>query len=172
MAQDSSHQEVGQEEGISVWEADCHLNSKLFLNEYPRWRADSPQHPYILQQMFAHAEEVGKKEQEQVICQGCQHWVPREDAEVKTSAIQMVGFWTTWEEIQGIYNEVYQEKRLPGPLPYGPRWDGKPLTRKSVLLWKSRTSQKQGAAKPERRSTGSHCTYSAAQPPAEFHFQT
>ena len=53
-----------QEEGISVWEADCHLDSELFLDEYPRWRPDSPQHPYILQQMFTHAEEVGQKEQE------------------------------------------------------------------------------------------------------------
>ena len=53
-----------QEEGISVWEVDHSLDSELFLDEYPRWRADGPQCPYILQQMFAHAEEVGQKEQE------------------------------------------------------------------------------------------------------------
>ena len=34
----------------------------------------------------------------------------------------MVGFWTTWEEIQGIYNEVYQQKGLLHPTPYGPGW--------------------------------------------------
>ena len=37
-----------QEEGIPVWEAECHLDSELFLDEYPRWRADGPQHPFIL----------------------------------------------------------------------------------------------------------------------------
>ena len=34
----------------------------------------------------------------------------------------MVGFRTTREEIQGIYNEMYQQKRLLAPPPYGPEW--------------------------------------------------
>ena len=53
-----------QEEGISVLEADSCLHSELFLNEYPRWRADGPQCPYILQRMLAYAKEVGWKEEE------------------------------------------------------------------------------------------------------------
>ena len=38
---------------------------------------------------------------------------------MKTPAIQMVGFWTNREEVQGFYNKVYQQKRLLGPPPYG-----------------------------------------------------
>ena len=76
--------------------------------------------------MFAYAKEVEQKEQEQIIHQDCQQLVPRKDAEVKTLAIQMVGFQTTWEEIQGIYNEVYQQKRLLGPPTIWTRADGSP----------------------------------------------
>ena len=95
-----------QEEGIPVQKEECHLDSKLCLDEYPRWRADGPQCPCILQRMFTYAEEVGYKEQEQTIPQGLQQLVPREEAEVKTPTIQMVVFRTTREEVQGIYNEV------------------------------------------------------------------
>ena len=109
-----------QEEGISVQEAEHHLDSDLFLDEYPWWRTDGPQCPCILQRMFVHAEVVGWKEHERSICWS--HWpsVPRANAEAEVPAIQMVGFRTTREEIQGIYNEMYQLKRLLGPPPYGP----------------------------------------------------
>ena len=50
-----------QEEGIPVQEAECCLDSKLFLDEYPRWSADGPQHSGILQRMFTYAKEVGQK---------------------------------------------------------------------------------------------------------------
>ena len=73
-----------QEEGILVQEAECHLDSELFLDEYPRWRADGPQCPCILQGMFAYAEEAGWKEHEQTICRGYQQLVPRAGAEAKT----------------------------------------------------------------------------------------
>ena len=49
----------------------------------------------------------------------------------------MVGFRTTREEVQGIYNEVYQQKSLLGPYHMGQsRW--RPLIRKYVLPLKSR----------------------------------
>ena len=109
-----------QEEGIPVWEAECHLDSELFLDECPRWKSDGPQCPCILQRMFTHAEEVGQKECKQTICCSHQQPVPRAEAEAKTLTIQMVGFRTTREEIQWINNEVYQQKRLLGPPLYGP----------------------------------------------------
>ena len=64
----------------------------------------------------------------------------------------MVGFWTTWEEIQGIYNEVYQQKRLLGPPPYGPR-------QMETLDWEicaslEQTRQRWGATKPEEDLQG------------------
>ena len=36
-----------QREGISVWEAEWYLDADLFLDEYPRWEASGPQHPYL-----------------------------------------------------------------------------------------------------------------------------
>ena len=72
--------------------------------------------------MFIHAEVAGWKECEQSIHWGCQRLVPRADAEAEVPAIQMVGFRTTKEEIQEIYNEVYQQRRLPGSPLYGPEW--------------------------------------------------
>ena len=154
-----------QEEGIPVQEAECHLDSKLFLDEYPRWRADGPQCPCILQMMFAHAKEVGWKECKWTIHQGHQwQWpVPRAEAKAKTPAIQMVGFRTTREEVQGIYNEVYQWKRLPGSHCMGQNgW--RPLIRKSALPWKSRHG---GGRVPSgwKRIGGSHCEDFVAQPP-------
>ena len=44
---------------------------------------------------------------------------PWANAEAEVPTIWMVGFRTTREETQGIYNEVYQLKMLLGS-PYGP----------------------------------------------------
>ena len=71
------------------------------------------------------------------------------NAEAEVPAIQMVGFRTTREEIQGIYNEVYQLKRLPSPPPYGPE-------QMEALDWEICTSlgeqmqQRQGSTRPEK----------------------
>ena len=35
-------------EGIPVWEAECQFDSKLFLDEYPRWREMAPRPPTSL----------------------------------------------------------------------------------------------------------------------------
>ena len=68
----------------------------------------------------------GRKECEQTIHQGHQQPVPREYTEVENSSHPDGGFWTTQEEVQGIYNEVYQQKRLPGPPTVWARTDGGP----------------------------------------------
>ena len=73
---------------------------------------------------------------------------PREDAEAKTLAVQIVGFQTTWEEIQGIYNKVYQQKRLPGPPPYGPR-QMEALDWEICASLEEQTWQRWDATKPE-----------------------
>ena len=144
----ASAKKQAQKEGISVQEVECHLDSKLFLDEYPRWRADSPQCPCILQRMFTYAKELGHKECEWTIHWGHQQLVPRADAKVRTPAIQMVGSRTTREEVQGIYNEVYQQKRLPGPPLYGPE-------QMEALDWdictslEEQTWQRQSTARPE-----------------------
>ena len=81
---------------------------------------------------------------------------------MKTPAIKMVRFRTTREEVQGIYNEVYQQKRLPGPLPYRPEWmealDWEICTSFEEQMW-----QRQGTAGPEE-----DWEYFAAQPPDQI----
>ena len=65
----------------------------------------------------------------------------------------MVGFRTTREEIQGIYNKVYQQKRLLGPTPYGPE-------QMDALDWEicasleEQTWQRWGTARPEEDVQG------------------
>ena len=73
-------------------EAEQHMETDLFLNEYPWWKAGSHQCPVILQGMFAHAKMAGQKEFEWAICHGCQQSYPELDAKVEVPAIQLVGF--------------------------------------------------------------------------------
>ena len=98
--------------------------------------------------MFAYAEEARWKEYKQTICQGCQQLVPRAGAEAKTLAIQMVGFRTTMEEVQGIYNEVYQQKRLLGPPLYGPE-EMEALDQEICASLEEQMWQRRGSARPE-----------------------
>ena len=117
MEQEHHCQEVGAERrdlcvGGRMW----HLDADLFLDKYPRLEAGSPQHPYLLQVMFVHVKAAGQKEYEWAIHQGCQQLSPELDTEAIVPAIQLTGFKTMRDEIQGLYNEVYQLKRSPGPL--------------------------------------------------------
>ena len=66
----------------------------------------------------------------------------------------MVGFRTTREEIQGIYNEVYQQKGLLGSPPYGPEQmealDQEIHTSLEEQMW-----QRLGTTRPEEDLRGS-----------------
>ena len=76
-----------REEGLSVQEAEHHLNAKLFLDEYPRLDVGGPHHPFILQGMFMHATESGWKEAERLICHGCQQGLPKLDSGADVPAV-------------------------------------------------------------------------------------
>ena len=84
-----------QDEEISVWEAEYHLDTDLFSDEYPQWEAGGPQCPFILQRMFMHTETMGWKEMEQAIHQD--HWqtLPGLDPKADVPTIQVVVFKTT-----------------------------------------------------------------------------
>ena len=107
-----------QEEAISVQEAECLLDSKLFLDEYPRWKADGPPmslHPcrgcsYMLK--WGNGKNANDPFVRAIRCQSLGQML-----RWKFLPFQMVGFRTTREEIQEFYNEVYQLKRLLGPPP-------------------------------------------------------
>ena len=63
--------EWANKEDLSVWEMECHMDLELFLEGQARWEVDSPNHLVILHKMFQHALELGQKEAECMICQGC-----------------------------------------------------------------------------------------------------
>ena len=72
--------------------------------------------------MFLHATKWGQKELERFIHWGCWGSLPRPDLEADQSAIRLVGYRTSHEEIRDLYHSVYLMRRLPGPLPCGPQW--------------------------------------------------
>ena len=109
-----------QKEGLSIQEVECHLDAELFLDEYPWWDVRGPHGPFILQRMFVHDAESGKKQAERLICHGCQHGLPRLDPKEDVPAIQLVGYQTSREEIWDLFHQVYMLKRLPRTPPCGP----------------------------------------------------
>ena len=60
--------EQAREMGVSIREAECQLDAKLFLDEYPWWDIKGPHCPIILHSMFLHAAGEGQKEVERFIC--------------------------------------------------------------------------------------------------------
>ena len=48
--------------GVSIREAECQLDAKLFLDEYLQWDIEGPHCPIILHSMFLHATREGQKE--------------------------------------------------------------------------------------------------------------
>ena len=96
------------------------MDANMFLNEYQCWEAGVLHCPLILQEMFLQATHLGWKEAEWMICQGHWHGLPHLDPQVDISAIQLVVYQTTKEEIRDFYHQVYKLRRLLGSSPCGP----------------------------------------------------
>ena len=79
------------------------MDVELFLKGQARWEADSPHHLDILHEMFQHASEQGQKVAVCIICQDCQHGLPKLDPKVHISAIQLVGPQSSREELESLY---------------------------------------------------------------------
>ena len=109
-------------EGLSIWEMEWCMDTKMFLDEHLHWEAEWLHCPLILQEMFLQAAHSGRKEAEWVICQGCQHDPPHLDPQVDVPMVQVVGPWTSREEIRDLYYQVYKLWRLPGSLLCGLEW--------------------------------------------------
>ena len=126
--------EQAREAGLSIREAEHWLNTKLFLDEYPRWGIKGPHCPIILHSMFLHTAEEGWKEAERFIC----HWgwwqtLPRPDPKADIPTIQLVGYWTSQKEIRDLYHEVYLLRRLPSPTALWAPTEGRGHPRHPVL---------------------------------------
>ena len=106
--------------------------------------------------MFVHAAELGWKQAERLICQGCQHGLPRLDPEADVPAILLVGYWTFWEKIRGLFHKVYMLKRLSVPPPCGPEWMEKAtrdiLSSLKDCLRHRRGEKSEGSGEPEPAS--------------------
>ena len=100
-------QKQAKETGTSVREAECRIDVRLFLNEYPRWKLGTLHQSVILHEMFLHAAERGQKEAEHMVCLGHQGSASEPDSEAGHSAMELVGYWTSCKEIQDIYQSVY-----------------------------------------------------------------
>ena len=105
---------------LSIQEAEHHLDTDLFLDENPRWDVRGPHCPFILQLMFMHAAKSGQKEAERLICCGNWQGLPKLGSGADVSAVQLVGYWTSSEEVGNLYWQIYALKRLPRLTPSGP----------------------------------------------------
>ena len=57
MSKSQTAREQAMEVGLLVREAEQRIDTKLFLNEYPRWELGAPHQSVILHEMFLHAAE-------------------------------------------------------------------------------------------------------------------
>ena len=129
-------------EGLSIREMEWHMDTEMFLDEYPHWEVEGLHSPLVLQEMFLHATHSGRWKAGQMICQGCQHRLPHLDLQVDISAIWLVGPWTSREEIRDLYYQVYKLRRSLGSPMCGPEWAGE-LTRDVVSSLKNYLRQKE-----------------------------
>ena len=117
-----SAREWARKVGLSIREAEWRLDTKLFLDEYPRWEIEGPHWSVIIHDMFLHATKQGQKEAERFIRCGCWQSLPRPDPEVDVPTIKLVGYQTSCKEIRDLYHGIYLLIRSPHPLPCGPWW--------------------------------------------------
>ena len=106
--------EQAREMGILVREAECRIDIRLFLDEYPRWELGAPHWSVILDEMFLHTAEQGQKEAEHMVCWGCQGSTSEPNLEAGHSTMELVGYQTSHKEIQDIYQSVYLLRRPLG----------------------------------------------------------
>ena len=57
-----------------------------------------------------------------MVCQGCQHGLPKLDPQADNSAVQLVGPQSSKEEFRALYYKVYKLRRLPRSPPWGLEW--------------------------------------------------
>ena len=106
-----------RETGVSVREAERRLNAYLFLDEIPQWESGGPHCPYLLQEMFTQAENAGWKGYNCIKQRGCLQSTLEHDISQETSGVELVGYRITHKKVFSLYQEVYQLKRTPGPVP-------------------------------------------------------
>ena len=103
-----------EEEGLPIREAERVIKSEMFLDNYPWWELRTPHWTVILHEMFLHAMEWGWKEVERMCHWGCQSCIPEPNPKVDQSAMELVGYWMSRQEMWDIYHSIYLLQRCPG----------------------------------------------------------
>ena len=95
-------------------EAEWRLDTKLFLEEIPRWHLGGLHHALLYQRKFEHVKASGLKEYHRGICQG--HWQPSPEGtpQAEVSTMGLLTPEMTLDEILALYQEVYQHRRELG----------------------------------------------------------
>ena len=103
-----------KENDISIREAECQIDIRLFLDKYPWWGLGTPHQSVILHKMFLHTTDRGHKEAEYMVCWG--HWgsMNNSDSKVDQSAMELVGYHMSQKEIRDIYQSICLLWRAPG----------------------------------------------------------
>ena len=112
-------QDWAEEDGISIWEAECQIDIGLFLDKYPRWELGTSHTAIILHKMFLHTMDWGQKEAEWMVCWGCCSSMYDPKSEADQSAMELVGYHTSQKEMRDIYQSIYLLQRAPSLSPCG-----------------------------------------------------
>ena len=116
---------LAQEVGISVREAERHLEVDVFLDKYPRWEPGRLHCLFLLQWMLTHARATRQKEQDHAIHWGHQQPLPEWDLSAEVPPVELVASkpprrrskwctmkYTSWKECLEQNHAMWRWQRL------------------------------------------------------------
>ena len=99
---------------VSIREVERHLDAKVYLEEQKQCLPSGLHHEYLCCHMFVHVATMGQREHDSMICHGQKEQSSPKSLHDKATAVESINPDFTWEDIKGLYQEVYQLQRLPG----------------------------------------------------------
>ena len=117
MAKTAAAKRLAKERNISVREAEWSVgDANAYLEEQWQWAPQwAPPCEYLCQHMFLHAAATGQsKNMTMLYCQGQREPLPKWDLGAEPTAMELIHPDSTWEDIEDLYQGVYQLWRLPG----------------------------------------------------------
>ena len=98
---------------ILVREAEWRLDANAYLKEQWQWTSGGLHCKYLCQQMFSHTAANGWSKHDHAICQGQREPSPDWNLGAEPTAMELIHPDSMWEDIGGLYQDVYQLWRLP-----------------------------------------------------------
>ena len=105
---------LARTQNVSVREAEWWLDADAYLQEQRQWAHGKLHCEYLCQQMFLHAAVTGGSEHNCAICQGQREPSPKQDVGVEPTAMELVIPNPMHQDIEDLYQDIYQLCRLPG----------------------------------------------------------